>query len=69
MARNYYKEIDDALARYERGGYRAHTMRWIADRIEWCARFHKITDAQTGELCERATAVMPSVEYADLMRA
>ena len=58
-SKDYYKEIDSALKRYETGKYPTHKIGWITDRIAWCARWRHITGAQTSELCDRAIAVMP----------
>ena len=52
--KNYYAELDGALARYEKGGYKTHSISWITNRIDWCWRFRKITKQQMSSLCDRA---------------
>lgn len=58
MAKNYYKEIDDALRSYEEfKSWHTKPMDWITDRICWCWKFKHITKDQMEELADRATAV------------
>ena len=57
----YYNEINTALKSYEE--YKSchdKTMEWIANRIEWCWKWKKITKEQMEELADRATAIFLS---------
>lgn len=57
-ARNYYEEINTALISYEEfKPYHTKSLEWIADRIDWCWRFRKITKAQMKELADRVVIV------------
>lgn len=59
MTRNYYKEINDALIRYERNmPYKTHDVHWICNRIDWCWKWKKIAREQMEELASRIIKVM-----------
>lgn len=52
--KNYYKEIDEALKRYEEyKPYHVKSMEWIANRIDWCWKWKKITKEQMTNLADR----------------
>lgn len=57
---DYYKQIDNALSKYEKGRYIEQNISWICSRIDWCYRFRKITPKQKDELVERVLLVMNS---------
>lgn len=58
MKTNYYEEINQALKSYEEHKpYHTKTMEWVANRIDWCWKWRKITEEQMNELADRATAV------------
>lgn len=65
MKRDYYKEIDTALNRYENGLYPTRKISWITDRIVWCYKFRNITEEQMNALCDRSIAVMRSAFFYD----
>ena len=57
--RDYYKEIDKAIESYEDlKPWHDKTTDWICNRIAWCWRFRKITEAQMVELSGRITAIL-----------
>ena len=59
MARNYYKEINDALIRYKRNmPYKTHDVHWICNRIYWGWKWKKIAREQMEELASRIIKVM-----------
>lgn len=58
---DYYKEIDEALCRYETYMPYTKTIDWIANRIDWCWKFKKITEDQMAELADRTTAILKEV--------
>lgn len=58
MKKDYYSEIDQALARLERGVYPTHDVGWVCSRIDWCWKFRKITDEQMRRLADRVIAYM-----------
>jgi len=61
MAKDYYKEINDALISYEEfKSYHQHSIDWITDRIDWCWKFRKITKDQMEELCDRVIKIIES---------
>ena len=53
MARNYYKEIDSELQRFENYMRPVKGISWCTNRIGWCWKFRKITGQQKDELCDR----------------
>lgn len=57
MARNYYKEIDSELQRFEAFIRPSKGISWCANRIDWCWKFRKITSQQKDELCDRVIAL------------
>ena len=66
--RDYYAEIDKALKSHEEfKPCRDKSMEWVADRIDWCWKFRKITREQMEELADRATWVFER-EYIMLKR-
>ena len=57
--KNYYKEIDKALAEYENyKPYKTKDIDWICNRIDWAWHWHKITETQMNELADRATNIL-----------
>lgn len=55
---NHYQKIDKALKSYEEyKPYHQYSMEWIADRINWCWKWKKITKEEMEELAVRATAI------------
>lgn len=58
--KDYYKEIDAAIKRYEDYKYPSHKIEWITDRICWCWKFRHITEKQKDELADRITNVIES---------
>ena len=62
-ARNYYEEIDRAIKSYESNRtWHEKTISWICDRIDWCHKWHKITEEETHELCTRIVDIMENEE-------
>lgn len=58
MARNYAKEIDEALHEYEDGkSFHIRSTSWIADRINWCWKWRKITEEQMKNFADRMTKI------------
>lgn len=54
----YYEEIDRVLKQYENyAPYYSKDMSWVADRIDWCWKWRKITKEQMEELADRAIKV------------
>lgn len=50
----YYKEIDNALSRYEQyKPWKTKSMDWICNRIDWYWKWKKITHEQMTELTNR----------------
>lgn len=57
--KDYYKQIDDALESYENHKpWHDKSIDWIADRIDWCWKFRKITEDQMGELANRVIKIL-----------
>lgn len=54
----FYKEIDSRLRTCEasRNRYTFFELSKIADRIDWCWKFRKITKEQMEELADRCSA-------------
>lgn len=60
----YYKEIDSALKSYENfKPYHEKDIDWICNRIDWCWKWKKITEAQMKELAERAINVLDTAGW------
>ena len=58
MVKDFYKEIDEVIKSYENfKPYHTKTLEWAADRVEWCWKWKKITEAQMEELAERITII------------
>lgn len=56
--KDYYKMLDDILKEHENYHPLPHQdMDWVANRIDWCWRFRKITKEQMEELADRATKI------------
>ena len=56
--KDYYAEIDKELKSYEEGRtWHNKSMDWLANRIDWCWKWRKITEAQMVELAGRATKI------------
>jgi glucose-6-phosphate dehydrogenase assembly protein OpcA len=54
--KDYYGEINKALLSYEEGKpWHDKSLDWIADRIDWCNKWKKLTYAEVEELAERVT--------------
>lgn len=57
--RNYYAEIDKAIARYENHcAWKEKSIDWICFRIDWCYKWKHITESQMNELADRIIKVM-----------
>jgi hypothetical protein len=57
--KNYYKEIDEELKRYEEyKPWHTKSIDWICNRIDWCWKWRKITKNQMEELADRVTAIL-----------
>ena len=64
--RDYYKQIDEVLSRFENcKPICGLKMGWVTRRIDWCWKFRKITREQFDELVERAIAVFNSPYWRD----
>lgn len=62
VEKDYYKEIDEALKSYENyKPYHTKSMDWVANRIDWCYKFHHITKEQMEELADRSTEIFERV--------
>ena len=58
----YYNEIDEALKSYEEyKSYHTKSIDWICNRIDWCWKWRKITEAQLIELTDRIMLVMEAI--------
>jgi len=61
--KDYYKEIDEVLKRYEEyKPYFDKNIEWAANRIDWAYHWHKITEDQMEELADRVVKI-----YEDLL--
>lgn len=59
IAKNYYKQLDEAIAEYEE--YKAtpqHSILWISDRIAWCLHYKHITASEAEAFADRVTAII-----------
>ena len=55
----FYNEINKALSSYELNKpYHTHSIDWICNRIDWCWKWKKITEAQKDELCNRVIEIL-----------
>ena len=55
----YYNEIDKILKEYENGkSWHSKSITWVADRIEWCWKWKKITSEQTEEFSNRVVTIL-----------
>ena len=54
--KDYYSEISQALTRLELGQSPTHPITWVAERVVWCWKQHKITQGQLEVLCDRMIA-------------
>ena len=55
----FYKQIDNALASYEKGApWHDKSMDWICDRVAWAWKWRKITEEEMTELTERAINIL-----------
>lgn len=60
----YYNEIDVVLKSYENyAPYHDKDMSWVANRIDWCWKWRKITREQMEELADRATKIFREGEF------
>ena len=56
--KDYYAEIDSGLREWEEcKPYHNRDLSWLADRIDWCWRWRRITEEQTNELANRVVAL------------
>ena len=56
--KNYYNEINKAISEYENHHpYPTKSTSWIANRIDWCWRFRKISESELEELANRMTNI------------
>lgn len=61
--KDYYKEIDKVLKRYEEHKpYFDKNIDWAANRIDWCWRWRKITKEQMEELADRVIKIFKNIE-------
>ena len=52
--KDYYEEINRALKEHEEyKPYHTKSLDWIADRIDWCWKWRKISDEQLNNLTNR----------------
>lgn len=52
----FYEQIDKALLEYETYHPRpSKSLEWIADRIDWCWKWRKISEKEMVNLAERTT--------------
>lgn len=51
--KNYVKEIESGISRFENFQYPVHSLSWLADRINWCYKFKHITEKQKDNFCDR----------------
>ena len=59
--KKFYEEIDKALKSYEEfKPYHTKSLEWITDRIYWCHKWKKLSQAQVEELCDRVIVIMQS---------
>lgn len=61
--KDYYREIDEAIKRYEEYRYATRNISWITNRIDWCWKFRKISREQMNELSSRITEVINSKHF------
>lgn len=63
-ARDYYAEIDKVLKQYEEHkSYHDRDMDWVANRIDWCWKWRKITEKEMIDLASRATKIFEEGLY------
>ena len=59
MPKNYYEEINKALYSYENyKPYHDKSIDWIANRIDWCWKFRKISQSEMEELADRVVKIL-----------
>lgn len=51
--KDWYKEINEALTRLEKGYYTTRSLDWCISHIDWAWKWRKITEQQKNELCDR----------------
>lgn len=57
--KDYYKEIDEVLKRYEEHKpYFDKSIDWAVNRIDWCYKWRKITEDQMEELADRVVEIL-----------
>ena len=62
MAKNFYEELNKALKSYEEfKPYHQYKLDWIADKIDWCWKFKKISEDQMKELTDRICKVFEEI--------
>lgn len=56
--KDYYKEIDEVLKRYEEyKPYYDKNIDWAVNKIDWCWKWRKITEDQMEELTDRVIKI------------
>ena len=54
--KDFYRELDEAIKSYEEGKpFHTVALDTIADKIDWCWKWRKITEAQMEDLANRVT--------------
>ncbi len=53
QGKDYYKQIDTIIKRWEKTEYNPVSPEWVTERISWCWKFRHITEKQMIELCDR----------------
>lgn len=53
-----YQKIDKALKQHEKHGYYERSLESIADYIDWAWKWHKITETEKDEVCDRICALL-----------
>lgn len=56
--KDYYKQINDGLSRYENYLYPIHSIEWLVNRIDWCWKYRHISETQMHELTDRAMNIL-----------
>ena len=52
-----YEKIDKVLREHENYKYASRSLDSVADYIDWAHKWHKITEEQTTEVCDRICAL------------
>ena len=56
--RDYYKQLDEAIRRFENLQYPLLKISYISDKLLWCAKFKHLTDEQIYSLQNRLLALI-----------